>query len=763
MPIMLICDEFVLNAYASLQADAKTSALASTIAVILTMGLRMSPSKMLVAKVVTHKDLERKMILALEEFGLFEPIDVRMQAGILQAKRTGEEETVFTSSDRINAVIESLSLNTSRGSSLRTEVQTQLLSESLEFVTDVVKSVESEVVDTDSELATLTLELERQRGIYDIALAMGPLGLDLGMMTTTEYTYTSAGRIEAGRLSKLEWSLKEVTEGAYAFKAVPARGGNNMMVASVSVPCERKDAADRIFTAIGYETFQIPEGSKGDPEATAMDALAQITQLEKEIARLEDRKQMIAREWGSRILAAWEVLEIEKSRASVKSYFVYTESSVKAWGWIPAEKQERLQEILTESVGSALSLAFDEPDFSETDSPTYLDNPPAMKSAEDVVTAYGVPAKDDIDPTKILWLSFPLIFGLVFADVGQGFLILLIGLAAVRATRRGDDWGQIMGYIQNGGVGLVLMGIFAIVGGFLFGSFFGSETVIQAQWPIFEHYLANGEPNTWRAVHLLKLSIEVGVIQISLGIILDIYNKFKHGKRDSALASICYLWLYLGFIILLFGVSYSNVSSWFSNTGTVNLWLPIVGIGSGMGNNGVYPTLPISPMSFSIIAFFVPFILMALLSFKHGMDGAVHFLENALGMISHTVSYARIFALNTVHVILSSVFFSFDPGIITLYFPPVSLLGLDIIPAQFVEHGAVFGAHLPMIGAVIGTLIVGILEGMLAFMHTLRLHFVEWFSKFYHAGGVAFAPFSARRIFTTPAIKIAVAPPIAVN
>lgn len=718
---------------------------------------------MLVAKVVTHKDLERKMILALEEFGLFEPIDVRMQAGILEVQRTSEEETAFALSERMSAVVESFSLDTSRGRSARIEVQNQMLSDSLHFVSEVMNSVESEMTDTDEELATLTLELDRQKGIYDIALALGPLGLDLAMIGTTEYTYTSAGRIESGRLSKLEWSLNEVTEGAYAFKAVPARGGKNMMVASVSIPCERKDAADRIFTAIGYETFQIPEGSKGDPEDIANEALTQIDLLEKEISRLQERKQMVAKEWGPRILAAWEVLEIEKARIRVKSYFVYTESSVKAWGWIPSEKQEKLEAFLAENVGSALELSFDEPDFSETDSPTYLDNPPAMKSAEDVVTAYGVPAKDDIDPTKILWLSFPLIFGLVFADVGQGFLILLIGLFAIRATRRGDDWGQIMGYIQNGGTGLVLMGVFAIIGGFLFGSFFGSETVIQAQWPIFVHYLSNGEPNPYRAAHMLKLSIEVGVIQISLGIILDIYNKMKHKKTDSALASICYLWLYLGFIILLFGVSYNNLGSWFSSEGTVNLWLPIVGIGYGTGNNGVYPTLPISPMVFSMIAFVAPFILMALLSFKHGMDGAVHFLENALGMISHTVSYARIFALNTVHVILSSVFFSFDPGIIVLYFPAVSLFGLNLIPAQFVEHGVAFGAELPMIGAIIGTFIVGILEGMLAFMHTLRLHFVEWFSKFYHAGGVAFAPFSARRIFTVPSTKIAVAPPIAVN
>ncbi len=717
---------------------------------------------MLVAKVVSHIDLERKMILALEEFGLFEPIDVRHQAGLLDSKRTRDEETVFAVSDRIASVIESLNLDTSRGVGEKTSVSDRLLSDSLEQVSQVIQSVENEVLETDRELATLSQELERQKGLRDIALALKPLGLNLGMIGTTEYTYTTAGKIESGRLSKLEWSLNEVTEEAYVFRAVPAPKTKGTHIASVSIPVERKDAAERIFTAIGFETFSIPPDYEGSPEEIADAAAEEIQKLEKSIDQLTARKESVAKEWGAQILATWEILEIEKARVSVKSYFVYTESSVKAWGWVPEGHQEKLERLLTDIVGTAYTLAFDEPDFAEHDSPTYLDNPKFMKSTEDVVSAYGTPSKHDLDPTKIMWLSFPLIFGLVFADVGQGLLILIIGLAAIRATRKGDDWGQIMGYVQNGGTGLVMMGIFAILGGFLFGSFFGSETVIEPMWPIFAHYI-DGEPNVYRASHMLKLSIEVGVIQISLGILLDIYNKFKHKEWDEGIISIAYLWLYLGFINLVFGVSYNDINSWFSPDGSINLWLPLVGIGYGTGNNGVYPSLPIAPMTFTIIAFVVPMILMAVLAFRHGMDGAVHFLESALGMISHTVSYARIFALNTVHVILSGVFFSFTETLLVMTFPPLSIGGLVIIPESFNHHGTTFLPQMSLVGAAIGSLIVGILEGLLAFMHTLRLHFVEWFSKFYHAGGIAFAPFKAKRLFTSVPATVVAAAAIAQN
>jgi V/A-type H+-transporting ATPase subunit I len=359
-----------------------------------------------------------------------------------------------------------------------------------------------------------------------------------------------------------------------------------------------------------------------------------------------------------------------------------------------------------------------------------------------------VPSKHDLDPTKIMWLTFPIIFGLVFADVGQGLLIILIGFAALRAKRRGDSWGAIMGYVQNGAEGLILMGIFATIGGFLFGSFFGAETVIEPLWPIFAHSI-NGVANASRDTHMLKLSIEVGAIHISLGIILNLYNKLKHKDYKAAISAASYLILYLGFVNLLFGVSYNSVSEWFSSTGNVYLWIPIVGIGLGTGNNGIYPALPVSPLIFSVAMFILPLVIMAISSMLGGMDGIVVFLENAIGMISHTVSYARIFALNTVHVILSSVFIEMLPPLVMITFPALNLFGVEIIPHEFVVEGEHILPSLPLLGAVIGTLIVGILEGLLGFMHTLRLHYVEWFSKFYHAGGVEFMPFRIKRLHTT--------------
>ena len=709
------------------------------------MRLSMSPAEMVIAKVVSHRDLERQVVLALEEFGLFEFIDVRQQVGLSEVKRSREEETVFSILDRCSNLVSFLKLDVRHRSRSPTEIDDTSLSGSLDYVAEVIKSVEPETLELEKSIATVGLELERQRSTRDVAASLEPLGLDLGRIGTTEYTFTTAGVVPTTHVTQLQWSLSEVTEGALAFRSIPVRKG--VSVASISVPADRKPAVLRILSALGFETFEVPEKTSGRPDDIVQTAEAKMADLERELDQLEEKRKSIANEWGQKTIAAWEILDIERRRVEIKSYFAYTEHSLKAWGWIPEGTEERLESLLRERVGAALDVKFDRPDFAEEESPTYLTNPSFMKATEGVVTAYGVPSRHDIDPTKLMFLSFPLIFGLVFADVGQGFIILLIGLAAWRSTRKGQDWGSTLGYLQTGAQGLMMMGAFAMLGGLLFGSFFGSETVIEPLWPLFAHTLPTGQPNPFRSSHMLKLSIEIGVIHITFGILLSLYNKLKHHAYREAMVSLSYVWMYLGFVNLVFGVSYNSVNSWFSSTGAVYMWIPLLGIGHGTGNNGIYPMLPISPFIFTMAAFIVPFILMAATSMKGGMEGTVIFLENSIGTISHTVSYARIFALNTVHVILSSVFMSL-PALFTIYFPEVSILGVDIIPAEVWVGGKLAAPQMPLLGAFIGSIIVGILEGLLAFMHTLRLHFVEWFSKFYHAGGVAFVPYHLNRLHT---------------
>ncbi|MHA2353075.1 MAG: V-type ATPase 116kDa subunit family protein, partial [Candidatus Thorarchaeota archaeon] len=394
------------------------------------MGLRMSPEKMIVAKVVSHKDFERQVLMSLEEFSLFEFIDVRRQAGLIDVTRTRDEETVYSAFERLTKVLESLGMDSAKRTGVYTEVDDKILENSLNLASEVISAVEEEVLDIDSKITIARLERERQRGIADVAVSLEPLGIDPSLIGTTDFTFTTAGIVPSGRESELEWSIGEVTDGAFTIGTLRLKRGGSACV--VTVPVELKEAVERILSAMQFEAFAIPEDSAGRPEQIVVDAEKKMAELEEELEQLEQRKEHIALEWGTRILAAWETLDIERKRIDIKSYIVYTDQAIKMWGWIPEGKEEELESILSENVGSALEVSFDKPDFAEHDAPSYISNPSVMEPTEDVVKAFGIPSRHDLDPTKLMFISFPLIFGLVFADIGQGFLLLLIGLAALR-------------------------------------------------------------------------------------------------------------------------------------------------------------------------------------------------------------------------------------------------------------------------------------------------------------------------------------------
>ncbi|MHA2042284.1 MAG: hypothetical protein ACW975_10510, partial [Candidatus Thorarchaeota archaeon] len=339
------------------------------------MGL-LSPAEMIVARVVSHKDYEREVLLALQAFGRFEFIDVTQQAAIVDVKRSRDEETVFVALDRIMKVIDSLALVSSRRIGSRAEVDDRKITDSLGYATEVIQSVEPELLEIDTEYAAANLELDKQRAIRDVALSLKPLGLDPSRLGATDFTFTTAGVVPTGRISQLEWSIKEVTEDAFAFKQLPLKRG--VSVATLSVSIEKRDAVERILSAMEFESFAMPEGAEGQPESVAMQAEQRIAELEEELSSFDARKENIAREWGSRILATWELLVIETERVDAKRYLVRTEQSVKAWGWIPEGTEEEFEKILHEMTGAVVDIKFEHPHFAEHEAPTYLDNPSVM-------------------------------------------------------------------------------------------------------------------------------------------------------------------------------------------------------------------------------------------------------------------------------------------------------------------------------------------------------------------------------------------------
>jgi V/A-type H+-transporting ATPase subunit I len=306
-----------------------------------------------------------------------------------------------------------------------------------------------------------------------------------------------------------------------------------------------------------------------------------------------------------------------------------------------------------------------------------------------------LPHYDEVDPTSVIAFTFPLIFGLMFGDVGHG-LILLIGGLTIGLLVKSNQGIKNMCWI------LTACGVGAIIAGLLYGEFFGLKLFAPLWFSPFNNVFM-----------FLIFSLFVGIIQIMSGLVLEMVNfLFRRNVADAVLTSVPKIAFYVGAVILIV-VYQLNFASWFSG--------PIL--------------LLIIPFAFLVFAkpTFSAFQRFSLSAVEAQNE------QNSLGqrlfeggdlvtrLLSNTISYTRILALLMAHWALILVTYTVAGLVGT-----ASLLSL-VLSGIIIVGGNVF---------------VIALEGLVVFIHTLRLHFYEWFSKFYQGNGTEFKAFKQNSVYT---------------
>ncbi len=307
---------------------------------------------------------------------------------------------------------------------------------------------------------------------------------------------------------------------------------------------------------------------------------------------------------------------------------------------------------------------------------------------QSIVNNFGTPSYHEVNPLPFMIISYPLIFGLMFGDFGQGPIFIVLGLIFLRAKRKGTKvpGGDIGQLIVGSAELMILLGIGITIFGLVFGDFFGFESSqVFGFHALFNPTEGALEGNIERLQQFMVIILYFGVGHYTLGLSLSAYEKMRrHEYSEAFFGPICWAWFYLAFINLvakfvLAGYKFSALLS---------------------------GPLPIAVTQIAL--FFIPF---ALLAWK---EGGLHALEAFTSIGSNTLSYLRIWALN-----------------IADYFVKVALF----------TAGSLGGPAFAIVGAIGGNLLVMIIEGLIVFVQTLRLHWVEWFSKFYEGNGVSFAPY----------------------
>jgi len=396
------------------------------------------------------------------------------------------------------------------------------------------------------------------------------------------------------------------------------------------------------------------------------------------------------------LFTLWKIVEKEKHMAAEKEKFIRSAKTVYFEAWVPENLEKQAIDFIKEaSDGNAIIT--DNPPTPDEKVPVITHECPSyLQAFGKLECAYGYPSSGDIDPIRLFAITFPILFGIMFADVAQGAIFVIAGIIFTLLRRNGKTTkgGDIIRYLLISGEMLIYIGLSAIFFGFIFGEFFGPSGVIQ---PIFLFRIGpfqiGGFEPTQKPMMMLKFAILVGAIHISLGLVLKFVNEVRHKHYKLAPIPICWIWLLFGSLFMwAYWGGISNISKWFAEGSLMLAGLVI---------------LPLM-------------LIFVFAEISEGfMEGVGFTVEVFAETLSHTMSYSRLMALGLIHSAMNYLFL---------------VLG-------GVEHGVFPLQSIPLIA--IGTILVMIIEGLVVFVHTLRLHWVEWFSMFHSGEGIPFKPFKS--------------------
>ena len=458
----------------------------------------------------------------------------------------------------------------------------------------------------------------------------------------------------------------------------------------------KMEQVDAVFSSMHFERIYLKKDIyHGTPQALCDQYQKKLDTLGKEYDSRQEEIQDLLQKDASRILSAQAALnalstnfDVRKVAACVKEH---QETFYILCGWMTQKDASAFMKDI-EDDANLFCVVEDDKNKINCKPPTKLKNPKIFKPFEMYVKMYGLPDYHEMDPTIFVAITYSFIFGVMFGDVGQGLLLAVGGLLLYK--KKHMDLAAIIG----------TAGIFSTFFGFMFGSVFGFEDIIDAVWlrPAEAMTLVPGLGNMNT---IFVVAIVFGMFLILLTMVFHIINAVKTKDIEGT-------WFDQNAVCGLV----------FYGTLTISVVLLLTGN-------------PLPAAGLLIVLFVVPLIIIMLkepitrLAEKKSpaIEGSkpmffvqsfFELFEIMLSFLSNTLSFVRIGAFAVSHA---------------------AMMGVVLMLA-----GAESGGSINWIIIVLGNLFVCAMEGLIVGIQVLRLEYYEMFSRFYKGSGKEFRPFLKR-------------------
>jgi V/A-type H+-transporting ATPase subunit I len=467
---------------------------------------------------------------------------------------------------------------------------------------------------------------------------------------------------------------------------------------------EQKSDVERALQEAGFQSVAIPEES-GSAKGRIEFYSGEIATLNKDIAAINKQLDELKQKHSSFLVACEELLKAEVDQTEAPLRFATTKQTFVAEGWVPTDKVKEVTNSLIHVAEGKIFVTVLPTDLEHDSVPVEYNNPDFAKPTQVLMDVYSRPKYTEIDPTLMISIVFPLFFGIIVGDVGYGLIFLAMSLG-LRKYLKGEAGQQLLDVLRNASIATIFFGI--IFSEFLGFAIPGWKPLLYSRHLMSEH--GGHGPNI---PELMVLSIWIGIIHLSLGRILGMYN---HAKQDHGHHRTLAVMANFGWLAVMWGII---LAIWSSAA------IPLM------------PNLTGLPVVVSIlnVGHIIGGVLILMGIIFIARENVLEVIELPT-IVSHVLSYARLVAVGLSGVAIAMV---------------VNYMTFEMFINPALENFTIISIVLILVG--LGIFLFGhllnialcILGGGL---HSIRLHYVEFFTKFYKGGGQKYNPFGIKRRFT---------------